>query len=322
MSSKYSPGQLAKSLIRGVGDADVAVAGAEARPEVVDKIRDYDLGQVREAYSATASRVLARIEELRRDLRSAEEQWEKRYEKVRAKVEQAKMWRDTGVQERIPNLPMPLPVRFAVLLVLAFLDFYIFAQAYGVAEDLEPGSARWWQGGLLGLVVFVVGLGMSHQYKAVIVARAQRELLREADAGALVIDEAVRRRLVTMRPSPLILYSSTAVFSLLLLGGMFIRLQGAGDENLAAVVFQSLIPLAAVITELYLHDPIERMAPRRTRKEKKLLKEIAKLEEKLRGIREKEEFAALRVEKQYAIEQSILNVEQLDMGLAHRERTQ
>lgn len=186
MAKSRIPGRLAKSLLRGVGDLDVAIAGGDERIKIIDHLRAEDVEQYRGTSFDAESRIREQIRAVEQDIADREKKWrEGKVEKVRHKVEQAALWRSVGIQERIPNFSVHPILRVAILVVLASLDFYIFAQAYAVVEDLQAGSAQWWLGGLLGLAVFVAGVVVAHQLKARVLAKAQRELLAEADHGSL-----------------------------------------------------------------------------------------------------------------------------------------
>lgn len=316
MAKSRIPGRLAKSLLRGVGDLDVAIAGGDERIKIIDHLRAEDVEQYRGTSFDAESRIREQIRAVEQDIADREKKWrEGKVEKVRHKVEQAALWRSVGIQERIPNFSVHPILRVAILVVLASLDFYIFAQAYAVVEDLQAGSAQWWLGGLLGLAVFVAGVVVAHQLKARVLAKAQRELLAEADHGSLRIDPDVRSRLVTTRPSALVLTFSSVIFTCLLVTGVLIRLDGSVDQSLSAIVFQALVPTVALAIELYLHDPTERVLPARPRKIDQLEKRLARLERRLEHILRKRDLVIGQIEKRYETEQTILKVEQLDLGL-------
>lgn len=317
MAKKYRPGRLAKNLIRGVGDVDVAVAGAESRHEVLSKMSDQEVGGIKESADGMLIQVEQRIKEIEKELKHIEEDHHKtKFEPIRHRVEQAAAWRSIGIEERIPNLVVPGPVRLAILGLLACLDFYIFAQAYAVDADVSgPSNPEFWLGGVLGLAVFIVGLVFTHGLKNLIASRAQRAMLREEGTGEITIDPAVRAKLVTIRASALSMLTSGLVFLVLLVAGVKVRVDGAANGSIATVVFQALIPLVAVAAELYLFDPFHRVAPGFGRKHRQLQKERAGLEHRIEGINRKMGHAIERVENYFGVEHAVLDVEQQDMGL-------
>jgi hypothetical protein len=313
------PGKLAKQLIRRVGDADVALAGAETRPKVLKTLEDAEVQEVRAATRADARSLEEEIAELRTEIDARAERRERQTELMRHKVEQARLWRSVGVQERIPQLHMGRGPRTAVLFVLAALDFYVFASAYATLDDVGQFTVSWWLGGLLGIAVFFAGFALSHAIKGSILARAQRQFLQAADDGRLNhIDPEVRPQLVDSKSSPLALWLTALIFLILMIAGVMVRLQGsAANASFALILFQGLIPLVAVVVELYLHDPMERDDPLPTWKDRRLERKLARAERRLRVVAAQVEARVAKIEKLYRVEEAILDVEQKDMGLRH-----
>jgi hypothetical protein len=318
MARGYRPGGLAKSLLRGVGDVDVAVAGAETRHAVLSEMTSKDVQQIK----ASADNALIAVEQQVKDVNTELQLIEvdhraKKAEPLRHRIEQAAAWRSAGIEERIPNLILPGLARAALLALLAALDFYIFAQAYAAADGSirDYHDPRWWLGGMLGLCVFVAGVVFTHGLKNLIAARAQRELLREADQDQLKIDPAVREKLVTIKSPLPALFGSGAIFAVLLWAGFELRLQGAATSDLVVTVFQSLIPLVGVAAELYLFDPFHRVPPGFGRRHRELRRKLARLEHQLEGVQRKRDHLIEGIERHYGVEHAVLDVEQKDMGL-------
>ncbi|ADP84721.1 hypothetical protein [Pseudofrankia inefficax] len=312
------PGKLAKQLIRRVGDADVALAGAETRPKVLKTLEDAEVQEIRAATRADARSLEEEIAELRTEIDARAERRERQTELMRHKVEQARLWRSVGVQERIPQLHLGKAARSAVLIVLAALDFYVFASAYASVDDVGQFTVSWWLGGLLGIAVFFAGFALSHAIKGSILARAQRQFLHAADNGRLNIDQDVRPQLVDSKSSPLALWLTAIIFFILMIAGVLVRVQGsAANASLALILFQGLIPLVAVVVELYLHDPMERDDPLPTWRDRRLERKLARAERRLRVVAAQVEARVAKIEKLYRVEEAILDVEQKDMGLRH-----
>lgn len=311
------PGRLAE-LTLDKGDIAVALAGPEARHAILSEMESKDI----QIAKAEAEDKLLPVEEaiketkIERDL-VVEAYQQRKAEPLRHMVEQAAAWRSVGIGERIPNLAVPGFVRGVILLLLASLDFYIFAQAYAAADGSikDWHDPRWWLGGLLGLCVFVVGVVFTHSLKNLIAARAQQELLREADQDRLEIDPAVREKLVTLKSPLLPLLSSGLIFVILLGAGYLLRLQGTAVSDPVVTVFQSLIPLVGVAAELYLFDPFRRVLPGLGRQHRRLSKKLARLEHRLEGIQRKRDQVIEAIERFYGVEHAVLAVEQQDMGL-------
>jgi hypothetical protein len=313
------PGRLAKKLIRRVGDADIALAGAETRPRVLKSLEDAEIQEIRAAVRADARSLEEEIAELRMEIDSRAERRERRAEIVKDKVEQGRLWRSVGVQERIPQMDLSHPVRAVVLCLLAALDFYVFAQSYAVLADVAGFGVEWWLGGLLGIAVFMAGVALAHAIKASILARAQAQMLKSADAGRLKIEPAVRENLVESKSSILALLLTATIFVSLSVAGVLVRTQGSSTDSgsISVVLFQALIPLVAVAVELYLHDPTERDEPAPNAADRRLERKLAKAERRLRIVAAQVEAKIAQIEKLYRVEEAILEVEQRDMGMRH-----
>jgi hypothetical protein len=313
------PGRLAKQLIRRVGDADIALAGAETRPKVLKSLEEAEVQEVRASVRADGRTLEELIAELRMEIDSRAERRERRTELIKNKVEQGRLWRSVGVQERIPQMALAGTARTVVLTLLAALDFYVFAQSYAVLADVGGYGPEWWLGGLLGVAVFIAGVALAHGIKASILARAQKQMLADADAGRFKIDLEIREQLVESKSSPLALSLTTAIFLLLSIAGVLVRTQGTAGESTggAVILFQALIPLVAVAVELYLHDPTERDEPMPNIVDRRLERRLAKAERRLRIVAAQVEAKVSQIEKLYRVEEAILDVEQKDMGLRH-----
>ena len=313
------PGRLAKQLIRRVGDADIALAGAETRPKVLKSLEEAEVQEVRAAVRADARTLEELIAELRMEIDSRAERRERRAELIKNKVEQGRLWRSVGIQERIPLVHLAPAARVVVLAVLSMLDFYVFADAYAVLTDAPSFGIEWMLGGILGLAVFIAGMFLAHAIKGWILARAQAQMLKAADAGQIKIDPEIREQLVESKSSLLALGLTSVIFLLLLISGMLVRLQGMAGENEggAAILFQALIPLVAVAVELYLNDPTERDEPMPNIVDRRLERRLAKAERRLRIVAAQVEAKVAKIEKLYRVEEAILDVEQRDMGLRH-----
>jgi hypothetical protein len=311
------PGRLARQLIRKVGDADIALAGAETRPRVLKSLEEAEIEDARAVARADSRALEELIAELRTDIDARAERRERRSEMIKDKVEQARLWRSVGAQERIPQMHMSLSARIVVLVLLASLDFYVFAQAYAVVADVGGFTVEWFLGGLLGLAVFVAGVSLAHAIKSAILARAQREMLIAADEERIKVDRKVRERLVESRTSILALLLTAAIFISLGIAGVLVRMQGTGvnGDSMAVVFFQALIPLVSVAVELYLHDPTERDDPQPNIRDRRLERRLVKAERRLRIKANQLETRIAKIERLYNVEAAILDVEQQDMGL-------
>jgi hypothetical protein len=241
---------------------------------------------------------------------------------MRHKIEQGRLWRSVGVQERIPQLHLGAGARNAVLAILALLDFYVFAYAMGTVTDAKIWSVEWLIGGVLGLAVFFIGYVLAHAVKGRILSKAQRQFLRAADEGRLAIDPEVRPQLVDSKSSALALWLTGTIFMALLVVSIGVRMLGSvatGNSSTSGIMalFQGLIPLVSFGVELYLHDPTERDDPMPNWRDRRFERRLARAERRLRVVAAQVEAQVAKIEKLYRVEEAILDVEQKDMGLRH-----
>jgi hypothetical protein len=308
---------LAKKLIRRVGEADVALAGAETRPKVLRSLEEAEIQGIRAAVRAYARSLEEEIAELRMEIDSRAERRERQAELIKDKVEQGRLWRSVHIQERIPQKDLSHRVHNVVLNVLAVVGLFTFAQAYAVLEDVAGfAPARWFSGllgGLLGVALIIVGVLLAREIKKSIFVRAQKQMLRAADEGRIKIDPAVREQLVESRPPNLILLLLNAtIFVMLDVAGVLVYAQssatGAGPSPL--FLFQVIIPLAAVVVDIYLYDPTEHDEPAPNAADRRLERKLAKAERRLRIVAAQIEAKVAQIEKLYRVEEAILEVEQ------------
>ncbi|MBX6388978.1 MAG: hypothetical protein IRZ08_08260 [Frankia sp.] len=312
------PGKLAKQLIRRVGDADVALAGAETRPKVLKTLEDAEVQEVRAATRADARALEEQIAELRTEIDARAEKRERKSELMKDKIEQGRLWRSVGIQERIPMMHVPASLRPLVIATIMALDFYVFARALAVVTDVSgPTDPQWWLGGLLGLVVFFAGFALAHAIKARILANSQKQMLKAADSGQLKMPPEIREQLVDSRSSGAALTITALIFIALSLGGMLVRMGGEENPTPGEIILVSLIPLIGVVVELYLHDPTERDDPMPNWRDRRLERKLARAERRLRVVAAQVEARVAKLEKLYRVEEAILDVEQKDMGLRH-----
>lgn len=308
------PGEIAKGLIYGVGDIDVGLAAPEARRVTLDAMEEQELETTRAAGVEVTRKPRQKIKRVQRALEMARERYKKKCARSSSRVGQAALWRQVGIQERISLINLSYPLRVIVLLLLATVDFYVFAQAYAYLTDVEDFSPEWWVGGGVGTIVFLTGLVLAHEIKSLVLGKAQRKLLHEIDDGAIKVDNDCRERLVCTESSPIMLGLASFGFAVLLIFGLVVRIVGS-DENWTISLLLSLVPVVVVVVEAFIHDPMDRAEPRRSIFEWFLERSLAKEEENLAVLQEKIDKAISRIKHKYAVERSILATEQADMGL-------
>lgn len=310
MARQYRPGRMAKGILEQIGDIDSSSVAREKRLGLLDNMRDLEVKQIDGGAYAAARRPLERLARLDEWIGARAKRREDRREQLKDRVEQGRRWRALGIYERIPHLDFPAWARAVLLLVLASLDFYVFAEAWAVVEDVADYSSGWFVGGVFGFVVFVVGLFLSNALKVRVTAGAQRRLMNErADSGDDVAG------LVALEPSSLGLLLPLSVFLVLVVAGVIVRATGSDDASPAALAIQSLVPVAAVVAEFYLYNPMERREPQPNWIDRWLARRRARWERRLESIDTQTELAKAQVATMYAVEREVLDIEQQDRGV-------
>lgn len=234
-------------------------------------------------------------------------------------VDHAAAWRQVGIQERIASPGLPTPLRLVVLVVLAALDFYVFALAVAKSEDVRASLSQpaFLLGGLLGLTVFGFGLMLAQLLKGVGYARAQAAFLAEVQRGEISVGSDVdRRHLVPSRISRLLFVVMGPVFLLMVAYSFAIRWQSMGssdDPNLA--ILQSLIPVLGFAVELYLHDPTAVRTARPTWRLRRLTRASAHLDDDLEQMQAQSEAERARIDQTYDEAETLLRLELARSGV-------
>lgn len=244
-------GKLAQEVFKP-GDIDAGGASAADRMAIIDYTEEAVLKNAEGSAAIRLGEVSEKIERLEQRLEDRSKRREKKAETRADKLGRAAAWRAVGVQERYVHADLPWWGTFFVLLILAALDFYIFAQAYAFVDDVADFSVQWWLGGILGLTVFLAGVVLARQLKTLFVSRQQEKLLHDASAQG-----QSNEQLVPLYASPGMLWGTGISFAVLCAAGFYVRIEGS-DEGVGVLILQALIPLLVVVVELYLYDPLER----------------------------------------------------------------
>lgn len=266
---RYSPGQAAREIFNS-GDVDRDQNPIErvmelrhSRDENISHLEEQAKKRLHDVEVRTQGPIAVLNERLER-LRDRETVEEERYaERVVTRAEEKTVmdrWRRLGLKDRIFLITLPGWMHGFLLTVLAGIDFYVFARAFAIAENVDASltNPEFWFGGLIGIALFVAGwlLGRSLKKLNMTVAKA-----------------AIARRLATSDPdveTPEVgaaHLGAVAMSGLMFFGflyfGLRVRLE-AEVESLATVGLQILIPILVVFVEYALHDPTE-VAPTRRR---------------------------------------------------------
>lgn len=171
-------------------------------------------------------------------------------------------WREVGIRERMTIRGIPRSAKWALWILIAALDFYIFAQVMAYAENIAdpgPADATFWLGGAVGLTVFIVGILLAQAIRRASYYYAQRKLLKELKAAG--------EDIAGLRPSNYSRWMTVAFFVFyvaLTAGAVVLRYQGGGKQQPGLLMLQTMIPVIAVMLELLIDDPTEVRLPQRT----------------------------------------------------------
>jgi hypothetical protein len=310
MARQYRPGRTAKGILEQIGDIDTSSVEREKRLVLLDNMREHSVQQIDSGAFAAKQRPQEKIARLGIWLTARQKRRENKYERLKDRLEQGRRWRALGIYERIPHLDVPTWARALLLLILASLDFYVFAEAWAVVEDVADYSSGWFVGGVFGFVVFVVGVFLSNALKVRVTAGAQRRLMSERKDSGIDFTS-----LVPLEPSRLGLLLPLSIFLVLVIAGVIVRYTGSDDASPAALAIQSLVPVAAVVAEFYLYNPMERREPQPTWIDRWLARRKARWERRLESIEGQKELAKAEVTTMYAVEREVLDIEQQDRGV-------
>ena len=131
--------------------------------------------------------------------------------------------------------------------------------------------------------MFVVGLFLSNALKVRVTAGAQRRLMRERENPDVDLTD-----LVPLEPSRMGLLLPLSIFLVLVGAGMIVRYTGSDDVSAAALTIQGLVPVAAVVAEFYLYNPMERREPQPTWVDRWLARRQARWERRLESVQDQE----------------------------------
>ncbi|HOA51587.1 MAG TPA: hypothetical protein PKI05_04980 [Thermogutta sp.] len=178
-----------------------------------------------------------------------------------ARTRDVNAWAEAGLANALPVWHVPGWLRALLTLLMAGLDFYIFANAISKAlrASDDPGLPQFWLGGATGLLVFIVGVAMAHNIKN----RSWLKVLAENDPQER--NALWRESLSAGKTALVVMVTVYGLLTVVALGVRFGQVQkpisiwvvdpGARGE-IAAIILFTLVPLVAVALEVALHDPL------------------------------------------------------------------
>lgn len=314
--AKFRPGRMARAILAGVGDIDVSEVGPARRIEVLDGTERFELVKIDASEKQATTPLSERLRGIRRRLQGRADSRDAKNRDRADRIEQARLWREVGIYERITHYELPVVARALLYVAFAALDFYVFAQAWAVGADVVAPDPLWWIGGCIGLSVFVAGFFAAVQIKRAIAGRKQRELLDEIRDEADTARAETARRLVALVADELMLVLGVGVFLVLVVLGLAVRMQsGSSEEPFTMQLMASLVPVLPLVAELILYDPIDRKLKQPNWIDRRLEKRAAKVEDRIDSVREQAEIARRQVTNIFGVERSVLHIEQHDIGI-------
>lgn len=305
--------------IFGYGDIDTRGASGRDRLGILDaeeraalsQAKSNGEGAIRQAYTAYQDALLRY--KRRRDRR------EERNKAHEPRILFAQAWRELGVQERYPHQHLHWAGFLAIIAFLGGIDFFIFAQAYAIVEDVEDYSLGWWVGGFIGLVVFGAGLVVARQIKTFIAGHEQRALLREVQNEG----DTTRPRYDVRGKEQTLPFSKANILALTLAGVFFgslviaaivIRFEGSRGD-VAPIVMTGLLPPLIVAIEVFLYDPLYRLPLKPGRRERKAERHARKKGIQLENVIASYDSFIQKTRAAYAHQRQIAQVKAADLGI-------
>ena len=263
MSRRNGMGSLASQIV-AVGDMDALTsrAGHRAILDSVEQIERADLDQKAREYVGAIEHKIDYTKKLIQERADRRDKYNQQYADQH---EYSRVWRDQGIRSRFALIQAPIFVRILTWIVFAGVDFYLFAEAMVVAlnEDNQDSSGllgystNYWTGGIMGLMVFALGVALSHLIRQKDYIRAQTELKREIEEV-----EGTRPDLRTSANSNTIFIIVSILFGILTFAVLLVRADGIGFrfwpldfKRLGPLLMQMLVPFVAVGIEAIMHDP-------------------------------------------------------------------
>lgn len=264
MARKAGLGSTAAQVI-AIGDID-ALVSRKGHQEILDGIEKVELAQADTRSQEYVGQIDIRITELKKhlDMRAERRAW--RNADRQDQVRYNNVWREAGIRSRFVFIDAPVIVRVVAWLLFAAVDFYLFATAMTIAlneDNQDPNgllgfSWGFWTGGVMGLMVFALGVVLGHLVRQSDYIRAQQELRQELRAAG-----DVPPGLVLNGNSVIVFGCVGTLFVILTVATLLVRAEGVNFKwswpldlsMVGPLVMQMLVPFVAVGVEAVMYDP-------------------------------------------------------------------
>ena len=316
MSRRNGMGSLASQIV-AVGDMDALTsrAGHRAMLDSVEQIERADLDQKAREYVGAIEHKIDYTNKLIQERADRRDKYNQQYADQH---EYSQVWRDQGIRSRFALIQAPIFVRILTWIVFAGVDFYLFAEAMVIAlnEDNQDSSGllgystNYWTGGIMGLMVFALGVALSHLIRQRDYIRAQTELKQEIEKT-----EGVRSDLRTSANSNAIFIIVSILFGILTFAVLLVRADGIGFrfwpldvKKLGPLLMQMLVPFVAVGIEAIMHDPTSVHTKNNNIMDAILRRRIRNLERKKQDRQITVNKMSERISNKYSYERGVLDV--------------
>lgn len=315
ITQALTSGHTARILLRRVGDIDIALDGADERLDALESLGDKELARLHRAASRKSTRTSNKLARTRTRATARDFDRAARNDKKRPKVEAATAWLRVGAGERVDVLNLPRWARAMILLFLGTLDFFVFANAFAVAEDVPNFSLNWWTGGAVGIAVFVQGFFLSHALKRRMLATQQATMLEHARENLQVLTEPLEQ-LKPAHSNAWTFILSWGNFGVLIGAGTAVRSEGsAGGTSQGITIMLTLVPFIALLAETFMQDPLAADYDQPGVVDQALSRRASRLERRLDAIDESLKAKIRLAEKDTATERRFLRALMRDLGL-------
>jgi hypothetical protein len=305
------------SQIVAVGDMDALTSrtGHRAMLDSVEQIERADLDQKAREYVGAIEHKIDYTNKLIQERADRRDKYNQQYADQH---EYSQVWRDQGIRSRFALIQAPILVRILTWIVFAGVDFYLFAEAMVVAlnEDNQDSSGllgystNYWTGGIMGLMVFALGVALSHLIRQRDYIRAQTELKQEIEET-----EGASSDLRTSANSNAIFIIVSILFGILTFAVLLVRADGIGFrfwpldvKRLGPLLMQMLVPFVAVGIEAIMHDPTSVHTKNNNIMDAILRRRIRNLERKKQDRQITVNKMSERISNKYSYERGVLDV--------------
>ena len=249
------------SSIFGYGDIDV-MSERDSHHEMLDATEQMALRSARSSNTAYLEKLRTKLSAVQKHVSRRTERREGASTDLSDMTGQAEAWRSVGIRERFTLWRIPAFSKWLLWLLIAGIDFYIFAQAVAFAENIKepgPGDSEFWMGGAYGLIIFLVGIFVARALRKVDYSNAQKKLLK--DLGTSTADGQDLR---VSQPSVGITIFVTVTYVALIVYAYMLRSDAMGEgDSQGLLLIQTIVPALGVVVELLIDDPTEVRLPQR-----------------------------------------------------------